>query len=328
MKSFKLGLLSIFSMMSSFLCLAQAPAAGSNVMDFSSVASYESYTEDESTWGNLRLIANQSNTLTTIAEYEQMTDITDTLCPEFLKEVLNTDYIFKIGNYLIKIDFINDRGLVIAAGNPNAYADLVANNLSASGMMELDGEEEFGLELLEGLESNTVVPAGYKEFLADRSCPGAKRKKQARIEEWLTTSEPCDIGSSGTLGKTYGMDNKVVYQKAIFYFSLQSKIKSLARCTYGGSWTLVDIYVYVDEKLTGTVKYRKRCGTEVNESVELFENYFGGGDGVIHWRPFSGGRSLSHYDFHVDFGIRPAQDRNPNPPPYVPSQHYNIKSGY
>ena len=65
-----------------------------------------------------------------------------------MKEVLNTDYIFQIGNYLIKIDLANDRGLVIAAENSNAYEDLVNNNLSAPGMMALDGDEDFGLELL------------------------------------------------------------------------------------------------------------------------------------------------------------------------------------
>lgn len=312
----------------SFLSFSQAPTANGNLMNFSSIASYELYAEDEGTWNDLRTIAQQSSTLTTIAEQELALDAEDTLYAEFLKEVLNTDHIFQIGNYLVKIDVVNDRGLVIAAGNSNAYSDLVNNNLSAFGMMVLDGEEDFGLELLEALENNSILPSEYISFLAERSCPGAKRRKQANIEEWTTTGEPCDIGGSGTLGKTYGMDNKAVYQKFIFYFSLQSKIKSVWRCTYGGSWNWADPYVFVDLKLVSNVKYRKRCEAEVNKDTELYESYFGGGDGVLHWRPYSAGRSLSHYDFHVDFGIRPAQDRNPNPPPYYPSMHYNIKSGY
>ena len=72
-------------------------------MNFSGVSTYEPYTEDESTWASLRNIAVQSNTLTTMAEYAVSagTDL-DTLYPEFLKEVLNMDKIFQIGNYLIK----------------------------------------------------------------------------------------------------------------------------------------------------------------------------------------------------------------------------------
>ena len=124
------------------------------------------------------------------------------------------------------------------------------------------------------------------------------------------------------------MDNKVVYQKAIFYFSLQSKIRSVWRCTYGGSWTAVPIYLFVDLKLAGTVKYRKRCESEVNNDAEIYEGYFGGGNGILDWRPYSGGRSLSHYDFNVDFGIREAQDRNSNPPPYYSPRHYRIVWGY
>jgi hypothetical protein len=331
MKKFKMGLLTLVCFVFSGISFSQEPTANGNVMNFSGVASYETYADDESRWSSLRSIAEQSSTLTTLAEQEASSenDI-DTLYPEFLKEVLNTDYIFQIGDYLIKIDLVNDRGLVIAAGNSNAYEDLVNNNLSASGMMVLDGDEDFGLELLEALENNETTPDDYQSFLsAERLCRGAGRQTQKAIEEWFQTNEQCDIGSSYTIGRTYGMDNKVVYQKFIFYFSLQSKIRSIWRCTFGGSWTLAPIYSYVDLNLIGTVKYRRRCATEINKNVNLEEGYFGGGNGILNWRPYEGGRSLSHYDFNVDFGIRPAQDRNPNPPPpYHPSSHYRIVWGY
>lgn len=120
----------------------------------------------------------------------------------------------------------------------------------------------------------------------------------------------------------------MVYQKFIVYFSLQSKIRSVWRCTFGGSWTGAEIFFYVDLKLDGTAKYRKRCGAEVNLSEALDEHYISGGDGILNWRPYSSGRSLSHYDFNVDFAIRPAQDRTANPLPYIPSPHYRIFYGY
>jgi len=296
-------------------------------MIFNGVAAYEPFTEDESTWAGLRSVAVQSSTLTTMAEQLSSTPSNaDTLFPDFLKEVLNTDQIFQIGGYLIKIDLINDRGLVIAAGNTNAYASLVNDNLSATGMMVLGIDEDFGLELLEALESNMTTPADYQTFLNAERCRRAERQTRKAIEQWSTTNEPCPGNS--TIGRTYGMDNKVVYQKVIFYFSLQSKIKSLWRCTYGGSWTLAGTYDMVDTKLNGNVKYRRRCGAEVNKNQNLEEGYYGGGNGILSWRPYSGGRSLSHYDFSVVFGIRHATDRNPNPPPYISSGLYRIVSGY
>lgn len=330
MKKIKMGLLALVSFVFSSISFSQAPTANGNVMNFSAVATYEPYADDESTWAGLRTIAEQSNTLTTIAEQEAGSGSEpDTLYPDFLKEVLNTDDIFQIGNYLIKIDLVNDRGLVIAAGNFNAYADLVNNNLSATGMMVLGGDEDFGLELLEALANNSTTPAEYQSFLnAERACHGAARRKDARLETWITTNEQCDIGGTYTNGRTYKMDNKVVYHKAIFYFSLQSKIKSIWFCTFGGSPIGAPIYFLVDLNLIGTVKYRRRCETEINKNVNLEEGYFGGGNGTLSWNPYGGGRSLSHYDFNVDFGIRPAQDRNPNPPPYTPSSHYRIYWGY
>ncbi len=334
MKLLKTGLLTLTSLIFSYISFSQAPTANGNVMNFSSTASYESYTDDESTWNGLRNIAEQSSTLTTLAEQEASTatkvNDVDTLYPEFLKEVLNTDNIFQMGNYLIKIDLINDRGLMIASSNANAYSSLVNDNLSATGMMVLSGDEDFGLELLESLESNTTKPADYQSFLVKMSCSGAKRvKPDADKPMWIETNEQCDIVNTYTIGKTYRMDNKLVYRKSIFYFSLRSEIRSIWHCTFGGTPnTAASIYVYVDLKLTGTVKYRRHCGTEVNESVNLFEGYFGGGDGILNWRPYGGGRSLSHFDFNVDFGIRATQDRTPNPQPYIPSRRYRIFYGY
>lgn len=194
-------------------------------------------------------------------------------------------------------------------------------------MMVLDGEEDFGLELLEGLENNTITPANYQNSLTDESrCRRPGKKVDEDIPTWVTTNEECP--SNITLGRTYGMDDKLVYQKAIFYFSLQSKIRSVYRCTYGGSWNGADIYALVDLKLIGTVKYRRRCAAEVNKAETLEEGYFSGGGGILNWRSYSGGRSLSHFDFNVDFGIRVATDRNPNPPAYFFPRHYRIISGY
>lgn len=329
MKKFKVVIILLSVVLITIRSNSQTPSVEGNFISFPSVASYEGYAENESIWGDLRNIAVQSTMVTTLAEEvansgKELEDVYPDY-PDFLAEVLNLDNIFSIGGYLIKIDMINERGLMVSSGSNDAYDALVRDSLAFPGMMVLDIDEDFGLELLEALDSKIISDSEYKEFLTSRACSGAKRKTMKNIEEWTTTGEACE---SGTLGKSYGMDNKVVYQKAIFYFSLQSKIRSLVRCTFGGSWLLADRYFYVDLKLTGSVKYKKRCGTEVNNSVDMQEDFFGGGNAILDWRAYSGGRSLSHYDFNVDFGIRPAQDRTPNPLPFVPSVHYNIKSGY
>ena len=314
-----------------FFCIkntiAQTPTANSNVMVFSSVGSYESFTEDESIWATLRNTAVQSNTLFTMAEQETTTQgNADTLYPDFLKEVLNVDRIFQIGGYLIKIDLVNERGLLITANSSNAYNSLLNDDLNASGMMILNGDEDFGLELLEGLENNTITPYDYQNATTiNRRCQGAARRVSKLIPTWAITNEECP--GNITLGRTYGMDDKLVYQKFIFYFSLQSKIRSVFRCTYGGTYNGADVYNFVDLKLTGTAKYKRRCGAEVNKTELLEEGYFSGGNGILNWRPYSGGRSLSAYDVNVEFGIRPATDRNPNPPAYITDSH-RIVWGY
>lgn len=329
MKKFKVFIILLSVVFITIRSNSQTPSVEGNFISFPSVASYEGYAENESVWGDLRNIAAQSSMVTTLAEEVANSgkDLEDVYpdYPDFLAEVLNLDYIFRIGGYLIKIDMSNERGLMVSSGSNDAYDALVKDSLAFPGMMVLDIDEDFGLDLLEALDSKIISESDYKDYLLSRTCPGAKRKTMKNIEEWNSTGEACD---SNTLGKSYGMDNKVVYQKATFYFSLQSKIRSLVRCTFGGSWLFAERYFYVDLKLTGSVKYKKRCGTEVNNNVDLQEDFFGGGNAILDWRPYSGGRSLSHYDFNVDFGIRPAQDRTPNPVPFIPSMHYNIKYGY
>ena len=325
MKYFRIGLVTLISFTFSYLSFSQAPTASRNVMFFSSVASYETYAENENTWSSLSNIAQQSNTLNTMAKKAKMDGMdADTLYPEFLKEVLNTDNILQIGNYLIKIDLVNDRGLIIAAKNENSYFSLVKNDLETPGMMVLAGDEDFALALLESLENKVVSPTGYKSFLdAERACAGAKRRTEKRADVWANAPAP-SCGAPYIL--QFYMDNKLVYQKAILYFSLQSKIISKEVCFDAGN---AKITREVDLKLEGTVKYRKRCGPESNLNADIYESYFGGNDdGEASWRPYSGGRSLSHYDFSVQFGIRTATDRSTNPPAFFLSGLYNIKWGY
>ena len=318
MKHLKNGLMILTTSVFSLILFAQPPIADGNLMRFSNVASYETYADKISDRNYLTGIARGSTTLTTLEE--QRGPGVDTLYPDFLITVLNTDYILRIGSYLIKIDVLSDRGLVIAASQPNSYSSLVNNNLFATGMMRLAGDEEYGMELLEGLENGSITPANYQTFLSTRrSCRRADRKTDKAIEQWdMIWANSCD----NSFQDFYGMDNKVVYQKFIVYFSLQTKIKSVWRCYYG-SWTLPPHY-YAEIRLTGTAQYRKRCGAEVKKSEAQYTPF-----GILlDWRPYEGARSLSHYISGAFFEIRHTYDGVPNPHPWHRSRDYRIIDGY
>jgi len=56
----------------------------------------------------------------------------------------------------------NHQALAINAANANAYADLVANNTDAMGMMVFDDEVDNGIDILEHIESNVLTPQSNK----------------------------------------------------------------------------------------------------------------------------------------------------------------------
>jgi hypothetical protein len=321
---FKLLLIVVFGLFFTKIT-GQNLSISNGTLKFSSLAIYEQYAENILNQNEIILATQSIKTFANLPTPPAVEDSddpepADSLYPEFLRLILNTDKIVTIGNFLVKIDLDNHIGLVIAANAPKAYNTLLLNNTAASGIMVFSDEDDDAIDILEAIEAGTLTVANYKTMLVAQRCKRAKRQKDATFQYWM------QFPSSICPGRDYCYkgEDKIVYQKAIFYFSIEAKRKSQKECCFDTRVTRNPKRHFVNLKIEGTVKYRKRCGTEVNTPYnnELFNNH------KITWRPYSDSRSLSNLDASVKFYIQEIIDRPPTPPPYIPSKLYRIVDGY
>jgi hypothetical protein len=313
---FKLILIMFFAF-SAMQSNAQNITIQNGVLKFSTLAVYQQYADNTLNQDDISSLAASSSSLTTLAELPNAED--DTLNPEFIQTILNTDKIVQLGDFLVKIDLENHQALAIAANASNAYSILTANNTTASGVMVFSDEDDNAMDVLEAVQAGTISAQNYATGFTDRCRrPGKQSAKQIIVWRTVVGDNSVSCNNNTT---AYAMDNKVVYQKAIFYFSLQSKVRSLKGCTYS-NW----IFVPTSNqplKLIASAKYRVRCGGEVNKTKEDVTV-----GTVLSWRGYQGSRGLSHFDFSAKFGIGDT-DRNPNPTPnYYWSPDYRIVDGY
>ncbi len=181
-------------------------------------------------------------------------------------------------------------------------------------------------------KTGTLLQKDYKEAMHNpqgilRRCSGAPRLKDNDLELW-------DKKNMGIYycGYTYfAMYNKVVYQKFIFFFSLQSKMISKYSCN-GRVWP--DRFTYNDAtlKLIGNAKYIKvnNCNYEWNKNHNSDGCNLGYGTWEKDWRGYRGSRALNKYDFSVNFYIKHFSVANPVclPKDFYTSRLYHIQAGY
>lgn len=315
-----------FSLCTLLLFSAKAQTTGLSVengtLKFSSLAVYEQYADNTLDRNN---ITNVTASISTLSQTESL--IEESLYPEFLQKILNTDKIVRINNFLVKIDLQNHQALVIDATTVNAYSTLVSNNSSAQGVMVFSDETDNAMEVLEAIEAGSLTTANYQSALTVpeggelfRKCSGAGRvDPRKRLDAWDRTYDDPQ-SQCPDQSRIYGMDNKVVYQRAIFYFSLQSKLKSLRACS-STNWLLVPTHE-AQLKLVGTAKYVKvnHCNQEWNQS----ENTTTQGT-ELNWRGYQGSRALRKFDFNVNFFIKHTWEQVDYHPALNP---YRIAYGY
>lgn len=303
---------------------AQNLTIENGTLKFSSLGVYSQYAEnplaeDEITeiTSSILTLANQS--ITTGEEDSDDIEPADSLYPEFLRLILNTDKIVTLGNYLVKIDLENHQGLAINSNTPDAYKILVSNNTKADGVMVFFDEDEDtdAIDILEAIDAGTLTVSNYNSTQNERGCRRAKRHKDATFQYWMQFPDSRCPGHD----YCYKGEDKLVYQKAIFYFSIESKRKSQKECCFDTRVTRNPKRHFVNLRIEGTAKFRRRCGDEQNISYknEVFNKH------KITWRPYSNSRGLSHYDVSVKFYC---QERTDPIPPYVPSNLYHIIDGY
>jgi hypothetical protein len=303
---------------------AQNLSIENGALKFSSLAIYEQYAENILNRNDINTATNSITTLEKQSPPQVITDSIlaiegDTLYPDFFRKILNTDKIFALSTFLIKMDLENHRALIINAKIPNAYSTLVSNNLTANGIMIFDDETDNAMDILEGLENGTLNIKNYKSALTApqglfRKCSGAPRNTDKSVELW------------NQIGRVYySMRNKVVYEKFIFYFSLQSKEESRLgynSSTYGYNYAAT-------LKLIGNVKYVKvnNCNREwidshTDDGCNIEYPYRQTG-----WRAYEGSRALRKYDFTVNFYIK--HFKNPClATDFYASRAYRIVSGF
>lgn len=301
-------------------------SANNGVFTFSSLAVYEEYADNTADRDNIINLYTGSTGLTTLAEIDTSENNEDNDYPEFLKMVLNTDSIFSFSHYLVKIDLPNHRALVIDANNSNAYQSLLTNDLNAAGMMNFSDDVDNAITVLTEIESGRLLPSQYTSAIEHssstaRSCPGASERKDKDDYPyiWYNGTDPWSICPD--LSILVAQDNKVVYQRAIVYFSLQSKIRSVFGCS-STNWIGAPLFFHANLIINGTVKFSKRCEPE-QTFVNLSAGRFRQAGAVKTWRPYEGSRSLSKYDFTVTFGAKLLGATN-----YSLSRQYHIIYGY
>lgn len=312
-----------FALLAIIVSNAQSVTVENNYIKFPSLNIYEQYSENTLNQNDIINFAASSLNVTTLYEDNNFVAV-DTLYPDFLKQILNTDKIYKMSDFFVKIDLENHQALVINSNISGAYQTLVNNNTNASGVMVFNDDTDNAMEILEGIENGTFTAQNYQASVSPspngvlRRCGGAARQTHKIITIWNTARDGVSACEDGITA--YAADCKIVYQKLIFFFSIQTKITSLRGCTYS-NWILVPTH-NADLYLNSTVKYIKvnSCGREWNQSKQ--DQTFGT---VLNWRGYVGARALNKYIADADFTIK----HSAAPGPLVFAlPHLHIQSGY
>lgn len=286
-----------------------------------------------------------------VTTLEEQNNPADSLYPDFIKQIVNADHIVQIETLLLKFDLENQRVLVVSeTENWNAYGDLVNNNLSGDGIMNFDTDVINGVDVLRMLLTGSLNSSDYQSAL-DRSTTKVQFKmfpntissqfalasfseiinrestlkpvgkfgllnevKAARFEMWREETGFSDCWDNK---RWLLADYKIVYQPVVFYFSLQSKIKSMWACT-NTNFIMIPTYD-ANLRIQGTAKYRRKGS---NSDVNLSQNDTDF-DRELNWRAYSNSRSLTKFDFNITFSIKRQQDAN-----YVVFPGLRIVRGY
>jgi hypothetical protein len=197
---------------------------------------------------------------------------------EVLSELLNTDKVMVIGNWIIKIDLENQRGLLLNTRFADQYNDVVNNNLSNTNILVLSMDAD-GVEILNALDKGETIE-GLKI-----GCSAESNKDENNFYN----------------GNRHKLNAKVVYQKAIFVFSLEGKGKTQKR--FLGLW-------WDDGKGNAFMKNinlsfrtcNNNKGFDYNGDPCQFGCLPGYKSGAVcTYRPYLGSRGLNPYYYAIDF---------------------------
>lgn len=195
---------------------------------------------------------------------------------DFLSTILNEDGIVEIGENIFLVDTAEQVVLVLPSVYQDQVDDLVNRNLANTNITLFSTSDDV-LDLLEEGSTGTMNrSAGLfcKEDGADRGYdPG---------------------NDTSPYGSDIRQQNKIVYQKAGIYFSLQSKTKVQFR-GWTGIWTGQSA---TDQIIRYYAAYKPKCRSVVVKQGDLLDD---GNDNELNYRPYESTRGLHEYEFEVLF---------------------------
>ena len=322
---YKVFLTAIFSMII-VIGVSQNVIESSGTVAFPTIADYEFFAEKADDREPIKLLIDNSTTIQPWVSSIKNNDPEveeEEIVPEFLQLILNKDNIVSIGTFFVKIDFANNRTLVIQSIRRNAYSDLVNNNLQADSLLQFTMDDGNIIEIMEEIETGKASNLSYRskiikideiqsqESLLARgpsenvftevlySCPNPGPRDEKRNQAWGIQYAASACTSPGNNNATNSGDLKLVYQKAGVYFSLIAKEKCRRVCVYGGN-PFTSPTISLEMYLNGTVTFR-RCGGNQQTGNRLSGYTF---TNEKSWRPYEGSRRLASYSFSVNFKQR------------------------
>lgn len=196
---------------------------------------------------------------------------------EFFGSLINEFGLIGIGEFTFKINPSKNEVLVIEESDLTLIEKLKTGDISDNRIMVFSTDDDVIDLLLEGVR-------GTKNSRLELFCSesGASSKK--------------DDGSEyhpATWGWDYRQDNKVVYQKAGIYFSLQAKIKT-QRQVSGVWWAYTYSYLGIDFYY----KYKAKCKSE-KEGWDVI--YSAQRENEFNKRIYESTTALHKYNYRVRF---------------------------
>lgn len=198
-----------------------------------------------------------------------------------LSEIINTDKVVVIGNWIVKVDLANDRALVLNVNNAAQVRDLYNDNLANPSVLQFSLDDD-GVEMLKGLD-NGVPYSTLKLWCSDRYARGREDHKFFYN------------------GNRHRLEAKVVYQRAFIIFSLEGKGKTQKR--FLGIWwhdgkgnafmKNIDLNFQTRCRDKGFAYYGDPC------QYGCLPGYQSGS--TCSYRPYIGTRALKTYLYAIDF---------------------------
>lgn len=201
----------------------------------------------------------------------------------FLSDILNTDKVVIIGNWIVRLELENDRALVLNKTNSSQYNDLITGNTNNPNILSFSTEDD-GIEILNQLD-NGVSVLSIRLWCSDRY---AKRANDTRV---------------AYNGNRKRLHMEVFYRPAFVLFTLKCNATAQKRFLriWWKDWGGIVNTTYMD------LRYNVRCNKKTSFNFQGNPNGQPGFGGLVSNQPecqllaYQTTRAFKNYTFIIDF---------------------------